>query len=299
MSRQQAGYIGFNRVPAASAANSAASGLWTLREAEAMRRAGTWPTAPSVVATIAGLQLWLDAADASTLFNATSGGSLVAADGGVARWEDKSGNARHATQSTSGNRPLRKTAIQGGLDVLRLDGVNDSLATPAFHVSAANGYYTAFIVAATASTAATASALHFVCQDNSSVSPRTFQLFRRNGDKLQSVWFNNFSETSAIGVVEVSISANTFFCGSVSVGDGVAMRKNGILGATVLSAPTTSIDRRDGSLFIGARTNQIDESSALDFVQGDICEIIIYNSALSDANRSAVESYLMTKWGIT
>lgn len=43
MSRQQGGYIGFNRVPAASALNSAASGMWTLREAEAMRRAGTWP----------------------------------------------------------------------------------------------------------------------------------------------------------------------------------------------------------------------------------------------------------------
>jgi hypothetical protein len=32
---------------------------------------------------------------------------------------------------------------------------------------------------------------------------------------------------------------------------------------------------------------------------GDICEIIIYNSALSDANRAAVESYLISKWGIT
>jgi hypothetical protein len=45
MSKQQGGYIGFNRVPAASALNSAAVGVWTLREAESMRRAGTWPTA--------------------------------------------------------------------------------------------------------------------------------------------------------------------------------------------------------------------------------------------------------------
>ena len=42
--RRRAGYIGFNSVPAASALNSAASGMWALREAEAMRRAGTWPT---------------------------------------------------------------------------------------------------------------------------------------------------------------------------------------------------------------------------------------------------------------
>jgi len=48
VSRPRAGYIGFNRVPAASAPHSAASGVWTLREAEAMRRAGTWPTVPSL-----------------------------------------------------------------------------------------------------------------------------------------------------------------------------------------------------------------------------------------------------------
>jgi hypothetical protein len=51
MSRPRAGYIGFNRVPAASAMNSVASGVWTLREAEAMRRAGTWPSASNVPGT--------------------------------------------------------------------------------------------------------------------------------------------------------------------------------------------------------------------------------------------------------
>ena len=45
--RPRGGYIGFNRVPAASGISSAASGVWTLREAEALNRAGTWPSAPS------------------------------------------------------------------------------------------------------------------------------------------------------------------------------------------------------------------------------------------------------------
>jgi hypothetical protein len=70
-------------------------------------------------ASVTGLQAWYDASDASTLYDATSGGSLVAADGAVARWEDKSGNARHATQATSGDRPLRKAAVYGGRDTLR------------------------------------------------------------------------------------------------------------------------------------------------------------------------------------
>ena len=43
--------------------------------------------------------LWLEAWDESTIYNATSGGSLVANGGTARRWEDKSGNNRHFTNS--------------------------------------------------------------------------------------------------------------------------------------------------------------------------------------------------------
>jgi hypothetical protein len=41
--RGRGGFIGANVTPVASAPNSAASGVWTVREAEALKRAGTWP----------------------------------------------------------------------------------------------------------------------------------------------------------------------------------------------------------------------------------------------------------------
>lgn len=63
MSRPRGGYVGFNRVPAASAGNSAAVGVWTLREAEALKRAGTWPTPFA-----ASLLLHCDGTDGSTTF---------------------------------------------------------------------------------------------------------------------------------------------------------------------------------------------------------------------------------------
>jgi hypothetical protein len=47
MSKSKGSYIGFNRVPAASLINSAAVGVWSLREAEAFVRAGTWPLVAS------------------------------------------------------------------------------------------------------------------------------------------------------------------------------------------------------------------------------------------------------------
>ena len=69
----------------------------------------TAPQAPAFAPTdISGLQLWLDASDTSTLYNATAGGSLVTTNGAaVARWADKSGNNRHATQATVNNRPIK------------------------------------------------------------------------------------------------------------------------------------------------------------------------------------------------
>jgi len=75
---------------------------------------------------IQGCQLALDASIATSLYDATSGGSLVAADGAVARWEDQSGNGWHVTEAT--NKPLRKVGIIGGSDAVRFDGTDDKLA---------------------------------------------------------------------------------------------------------------------------------------------------------------------------
>lgn len=76
--------------------------------------------------------LWLDASDSSTLFDATTGGSLPANGGDVKRWEDKSGNARHATQGTAGKFPTRVVAGKNGKDVLNFDGTDDFMSTVAF-----------------------------------------------------------------------------------------------------------------------------------------------------------------------
>jgi hypothetical protein len=67
--------------------------------------------------SISGLDLWLDAADGNTLFDATSGGNLVTSDGSaVKRWEDKSGNLKHATEATAA--PLLEVAEKNGYNAL-------------------------------------------------------------------------------------------------------------------------------------------------------------------------------------
>jgi hypothetical protein len=277
---------------------------------------GAYSTASSVVTpvvfsppSISGLQLWLDASDASTLFDATTGGSLVAADGGVARWQDKSGNARHATQSTSGNRPLRKTAIQGGKDALRFDGSNDSLSiassTATFkflHTSDATVFIaykpsgadpdTLYSLIDNCRNGVTVAG-YTLFYDDRSVVPRNNKILSAGGLGAGSyvvVSADNFSLANTFSVITNVVKSS----------DGTAanrsrLYRNGVVDSAVNSATgSTSADASHDLLFGASHT----ASSLTSFLNGDICEIIIYNSALSDINRAAVESYLMTKWSI-
>ena len=69
---------------------------------------------------------WLDPSDISTLFTDSAGTTAVtAADDPIGRLADKSGNSRHAKQSTSGYRPLYK--VDGSIKSFFMDGSDDSL----------------------------------------------------------------------------------------------------------------------------------------------------------------------------
>lgn len=89
------------------------------------RRGGSPAFSPTQVA---GLSLWLDASDPSTLFQNSTLATPASADGDpVGGWKDKSGNARNALQATAGIRPALKTGIQNGKPVVRFNGTDTYL----------------------------------------------------------------------------------------------------------------------------------------------------------------------------
>ena len=97
--------------------------------------------------------------------------------------------------------------------------------------------------------------------------------------------------------------ANTFACitNVIKGQDGTAanrsrLYKNGVVDAAVNTSSGSATGDATHDLMIGAAYTA---SSNANFLNGDICEIIIYDSALSDTNREAVENYLLAKWGIT
>ncbi len=307
MSRPLAGYIGYDAEPT----TDAAPGIWTLREAEFYKRKAQWP--PLFVPNdLAGLQLWLDASDASTLYDATSGGSLVGADGGVARWEDKSGNDRHATQGTAGNRPARKAAIQGGLDVLRFDGSDDELSIPNsratfkfLHSTQATVFLVskpdpsvgnaAIMGAVSTFTSATADIGYFLGYEDRDTqnAEDECRISIGRGSSLAPAVNTSGSGNGLFSAGSFSVAAATTDCTAASGNDRVSILIN-----KADQGPTNS-DTNQASNFSSTDDLHIGSAAGILPWEGDIAEVIIYDSALSDTDRGKVEDYLLAKWGIT
>ena len=282
--RPRGGIIGATVQPAASAVNSAASGVWTLREAEALKRAGTWPTYLESPTQIAGLQLWLDAADGSTLFDATAGGSLVAVDGTVKRWQDKSGNQRHCTEFGSG--PQRKAAQINGRGVVRFNGTNTQLSGTS--TPGGGNARTTFVVA----------------KANTSSGGELLQL---GANLLGGAGFlhraGHFSGNTLIGgdlytnnliISGTELPVTSAFVGCIVQASRSSFQYFHNAASYSVTGTLNSFSMNEG-YFVGALRG----SSSFGFYDGDIGEIIVYDAALSSSNRVAVEAYLISKWGIT
>jgi hypothetical protein len=236
---------------------------------------------------IAGLTGWWDASDSNTLFDAASGGSLVSADGTVARLEDKSGNSRHFTQSgLSTTRPVRKTAVRNSLDVLRFDGSNDwmtsSVSFTSIFTSTAG---TCFVVAKAETISLNASSPYdneMVLSEN--LGGQGFFAVRSTGSVSSFGYDSDYREASDTYAAGDWIVLTTWHDGTtlrVAVNDGTAQSAS--LATRVFL----------GSMRIGVNYD------TFRFFDGDVGEIITYNQTLSQNDREFVQSDLMTKWGIT
>lgn len=249
----------------------------------------------------AGLQLWLDAADTATLFDATSGGSLPANNGGVARWVDKGPNRFAFTQGTANNRPQRKTQQLNGLDGIYFDGSNDCL------YSAANVFDT------------TVSVLCVAAFDNNTSRRVLFDLSTQDGIQFRHfAWEQNTFSTAgsrygfyatqttldsdlatSSGAKLLCLTANA--TNNNNVIDNTTYRINGVgrtldvrNGAGTYKDCTTTNGVMIGS-FNNAGTNSFPGGTML----GHIYEVIVYNVRLSTNQIGVIERYLARKWNIT
>lgn len=212
--------------------------------------------------------LWFDAADESTLFDAVSGGSLVANGGLVARWQDKSSTGNHAIQSLAEIRLVKNANQVNGLPALACSGSCNFLLSA---TTAAATAFTSFFVFTRAS-----AGIHSLGLTNGAESYPAYWFsdnniyFRPSGEGFQSV---------AGGT-----STGTFVMTSRRSGTALSTRRNGVELASGTIAVTASSQFTTIGQRLGVSHN------------GDMCEIVHCNAALGSNEISACEEYLMNKW---
>lgn len=248
-----------------------------------------------------GLKLWLDAADSSTLFDATTGGSLPANNGGVARWMDKGPSAFDFTQSIANNRPARKVQQLNGLDGVYFDGSNDCL------YKAANVFDTTVTLLAVAAFDNNTSR-RVVCDINTQDGTNFRHLmieqntFGTAGSRYgyyatQSVYDSNLATSAGAKLFCITAdttSGNPVIANTAYRVQGVERTLTALSGTLAYKDCTTT-----NGVMVGAVNNGGTNPAGTIGMLGHIYEIIVYNVRLSADQIGFVERYLARKWGIT
>ena len=216
-------------------------------------------------------QVWLDAADISTITESSNS---------ISNWADKSGEKNNAIQATGSNQPTIQSSVLNELDVVRFDGgteclncgglgtSNDSFAM--FGVWNYNTITHLDAILATDGSWATASA-HFLIKSTNKI-----QLSVAGGSTVDSV-------------TDTALSTDTWYnFGMVNADTTTTHYLNGVSDGTTINMNAT---KNLEAFNIGAW----DASRTFD---GDIGELIIITGGVSDSEREKIEGYLAWKWGL-
>ena len=246
---------------------------------------------------IAGLALWLNAT--TGLFDATSGGNAVTTNAAsVARWEDQSGNSRHATQSISGYRATLRTSVQNSKNIIRFDGTDDFFtgvadALPLVNLSTRLTFFMACLPDLASRQASYGGG--GIIRGMQTDSSEGWYFGVRSTGKFA---FNQNSGSNACIVSTSTLTTNTaYVIGSVYDGSAGITASSRIKNFLSSTEETDVLDDGSGGWGSGEEIGRGYTSSSYYF-KGDLCELVIYDSVLSTANIQSVVDYLKSRWGI-
>ena len=229
-------------------------------------------TAVSSPLDISGCQLWLDASDATTI-DATSGE--------VTEWRDKSTAGSVWTRVSGANGPATNSATMGGKNAILFDGVNDSLSASApLNTSMP---LTMFVV-------------------QRIVAQTSFGMTYTAGTSTGH--FDIRQESNSGGIQVVANTANV----TATAATGSRIGLNDVLSMTFPATGSNSIFLNGAAVPLGAGnftnpiltgTHYIGRRSDGFYANVQVAEIIAYSTLLSSSDRASVEAYLAAKWGIS
>jgi hypothetical protein len=215
--------------------------------------------------SIPGLTAWYDA----TKITGLSDGSALGT------WDDLSGNGQNLTQSSGGSKPTYYSStaakLVNALPAVWFTSPNSYMTTSAFGSTLADT--TIFIVAGTSSDTSS-------YYDGLTSSHR--QMLFWGSSALMNLYAGSGAPSTAIWDDYVHCWTAQFN------GSSSLLREDG---TSELSGANPGSNALDG-LTLG--TNYAETSSV--FLNGPVCEFIVYTGALTLANIELVEGYLLAKW---
>jgi hypothetical protein len=231
---------------------------------------------PSMISTA----LWLDAADATTLFT-TDVGSTQTTDGAVVgRWVDKSGNSRNATVATGALTPVLQTTGLNNLRTVYFNGSNQ--------LNLSSG----FLNGTTAVTVAMV--MRGLVQNNNAV----FGTIASTTQGFTLIYANVISQPTLLRINNV----NKILSGLWSTNDAATITTitasasataGWLNGSTVAATSSTGITALNfnGQYSIGSYANGLRAAMHMS-------EFIIITTDASTFDRQKLEGYLAHKWGL-
>ena len=243
-------------------------------------------TAVSSPLDIAGCALWLDGADSSAA-SMTLNGSLVET------WKDKSGNSRDFTAASTARPTLTSNVINSRSAVTFAGSLTTMTGNTAAQDVIRNlAGYTIFTAIRTASVAG---GERFAFGVGSTILFRTGQQDSRPfiggrrlyADTLESVTDGSGTLTTGTAFIQTAV-VNHSSQSLTGIRNGAAFATD----ATYMGAGT--VQNNEAATSVGSQGG-----GTYGFWNGDIAEIVVFNTALTTADRARVEAYLATKWGIT
>ncbi len=235
-----------------------------------------------------GLILWLDASYDST-FSYSSGTE-------VSQWRDKSGNNFHANQATVGNQPSRNTVVNSRKSVNFSSANADRLRVNSGMVFTNSVTAIVFIKPGTQNFAYA----DILDQDHAMDGYNGWVIQRNNTASQWLVWLANEANTTWLNTNAVSYADNTPQIVTLRKGSStLTLSSNGTSSGDVAVSDQQIRQANYFGLNIGTwrAGNELYASSR--HYNGEICEIVVYNRALSLTELKQVHTYLGQKWGIS
>ena len=252
-------------------------------------------TTNSRVGRISDLNLWLETTSDKSFLTAEKFNNAP-----ISNWNAinlTSSTVISATQAGSNYKP--KYIVNGfnGLPIIRFEGKDtdtpnsDFMALPDEIVPYGDSDYSVFIVA---KKTLNNSARNIVLSGGSvgtTSSIRSMNAFGFMDNNAMNYWYPS---SSILNSPANSIIANNFYITEFFYDKNVTLNRFiYINGSMVAEANLGSRISTKNNNFIGRRSD-----STVNYFDGDLAELIVYNRAISSSERKSVEEYLSRKWNI-